>query len=295
MSTKEFKSGFISIVGKPNTGKSTLMNRLVGEKLSIITSKAQTTRHRIMGIINSDDYQIVYSDTPGIIDPAYKLQESMMSFVTSSLDDADGILLVIECGDKTMDHIQEKLKRVKVPIIILINKVDLKEDQAVVEAYIEKVKEQFNPHSILPISALHGFNTDSVLPMIEEILPVHPAYFPDGDLTDKTERFFASEIVREKIFLNYKQEIPYACEVVIIKFKETDKIIRIYADIMVERDTQRGIMIGSGGKALKMVGVEARKDMEDFFGKQVYLELYVKVDKDWRKNDKKLERFGYIN
>lgn len=293
MSEKVFKSGFISIIGKPNVGKSTLMNQLVGEKLSIITSKAQTTRHRIMGIINGEDFQVVYSDTPGIIDPAYKLQESMMQFVRLSLEDADVILLVIEYGEKNFDYIKEKLAKVKIPIVIILNKIDLEQEQEKVLETVELLKETFEPKAILPLSALHGFNTDEVLPIIKEFLPEHPAYFPDGDLTDKTERFFASEIIREKIFLNFKQEVPYACEVVIQSFKEEPKIIRILADVIVERDSQKGILIGKGGIAMKNVGVNARRDMEAFFGKQIYLELFVKVDKDWRKNDKKLKKFGY--
>jgi len=290
----KFKSGFISIIGKPNVGKSTLMNQLVGEKLSIITSKAQTTRHRIMGIITGDDFQVVYSDTPGIIDdPAYKLQESMMQFVRISLEDADVVLLVIEYGEKNLDYISEKLSQIDVPVIIILNKIDLEQAQDKVLEKVEELRQQFNPKAILPLSALHGFNTQEVLPLIKDFLPEHPAYFPEGEITDKPERFFASEIIREKIFVYYKQEVPYASEVVIMSFKEQKNIIRIIADILVERESQKGIMIGKGGVALKSVGVAARRDMEAFFDKQVYLELYVKVDKDWRKNDKKLQKFGY--
>jgi len=289
-----FRSGFISIVGKPNVGKSTLMNKLVGEKLSIITSKAQTTRHRIMGIITGDDFQVVYSDTPGIIDdPAYKLQESMMQFVRISLEDADVVLLVIEYGEKNLDYISTQLAKISVPVVIILNKIDKEQDQSKVLEKVNELKDTFNPKAILPLSALHGFNTEQVLPLVKEFLPEHPAYFPEGEMTDKPERFFASEIIREKIFVYYKQEIPYASEVVIMSFKEEKDIIRIIADILVERDSQKGIMIGKGGIALKSVGVAARRDMEAFFDKKVYLELYVKVDKDWRKNDKKLQKFGY--
>ena len=270
------------------------MNKLVGEKLSIITSKAQTTRHRIMGIITGDDFQVVYSDTPGIIDdPAYKLQESMMQFVRISLEDADVVLLVIEYGEKNLDYISTQLAKISVPVVIILNKIDKEQDQSKVLEKVNELKDTFNPKAILPLSALHGFNTEQVLPLVKEFLPEHPAYFPEGEMTDKPERFFASEIIREKIFVYYKQEIPYASEVVIMSFKEEKDIIRIIADILVERDSQKGIMIGKGGIALKSVGVAARRDMEAFFDKKVYLELYVKVDKDWRKNDKKLQKFGY--
>lgn len=287
------KAGFVSIIGKPNVGKSTLMNQMVGERLSIITSKAQTTRHRIMGIINGEDYQVVYSDTPGIIEPLYALHQSMMQFVESSLEDADIILWVTDIFEQyNEDHVVEKLRQLEAPIFLLINKVDLA-TQAQVEEKIQYWAENFSFKEIIPISALGNFNIDKVFALILENLPFHPPYFPKDELTDKPERFFASEIIREKIFLNYKQEIPYSTEVVIEAFQEEEALIRIRAEILVERSSQKGIIIGKGGEALKKVGIAARKDLEDFFGKQVFLEQYVKVEDKWRVQPNKLKRFGY--
>ncbi len=289
----QHKAGFVSIIGKPNVGKSTLMNQMVGERLSIITSKAQTTRHRIMGIINGEDYQVVYSDTPGIIEPLYALHQSMMQFVESSLEDADIVLWVTDIFEQyDEDHVVEKLKRLDAPIFLLINKVDLA-TQAQVEEKIQYWAENFSFKEIIPISALGNFNISKVFELILENIPFHPPYFPKDELTDKPERFFASEIIREKIFLNYKQEIPYSTEVVIEAFHEEETIIRIRAEILVERTSQKGIIIGKGGEALKKVGIAARKDLEAFFGKQVFLEQYVKVEDKWRIQPNKLKRFGY--
>ncbi len=288
------KAGFVNIIGKPNAGKSTLMNALMGEKLSIITAKAQTTRHRIMGILTGENYQIVYSDTPGIIDPKYPLQKAMMNFVQQSLEDADILLWVIDVTDfENQDLVIAKLQRVQTAIIIALNKVDLLSQEKVQERIVQ-LQNNFPASPIVPLSALTKFNTDFLLEKIKETLPEHPAYYDEDTLTDKSERFFASEIIREKIFLNYEQEIPYCCEVQITSFKEDEKIIRIQAEIIVERDTQKGIVIGKEGKSLKKVGIEARKDMEAFFGKQIHLEQRVKVEKDWRKQERQLGRFGYI-
>ncbi|WP_020527116.1 GTPase Era [Flexithrix dorotheae] len=289
------KAGFVAILGKPNVGKSTLMNQLVGERLSIITSKAQTTRHRIMGIINGEDYQIVYSDTPGIIEPKYELQKAMMGFVDSSLEDADLILLVVEMGMKEIEEsILEKLGQVGSPVFLVLNKVDLGDQEAVNEK-MNYWREKFPFKDIIPVSALHGFNCDTVFDSIVDSLPVHPPFFAKDELTDKPERFFASEIIREKIFLNYQKEIPYSCEVAVTAFKEEEAIIRIRAEIYVERSSQKIILIGKGGQMLKKVGTEARKDMEEFFQKKVFLEQFVKVDSDWRKKVSRLKNFGYKN
>ena len=291
----DFKSGFISIIGKPNAGKSTLMNALVGEKLSIITAKAQTTRHRIFGILNGDHYQLVYSDTPGIIDPQYSLQESMMNYVMQSLQDADLILWVVELGEK-FDHaeILQRIKFANVPIILVVNKIDLGKGSQV-EDKMTYWRETVDVEEIIAVSALERENVDDLFDRILAHTPVHPPYYPTDSLTDKPERFFASEIVREKIFLNYKKEVPYSTEVVITEFKEEEKIIRMRAELYVERDSQKGIIIGHKGESLKKVGVEARKDLEDFFQKQVHLETFVKVSKDWRKKEQSLRRFGYKN
>lgn len=293
MAETPHKAGFVSIVGKPNVGKSTLMNALVGEKLSIITSKAQTTRHRIMGILNSDDFQIVYSDTPGIIKPQYALHESMMGFVRTSLEDADVIVFVTDIYEKhDEEDVLNRLKYAQVPILLLINKID----QATEEEVNEKVdywKEQMNPTEILPISALHKFGLEHLFSRLLHYLPEHPAYYPKDELTDKPERFFVSEIIREKILLNYKKEIPYSTEVVIEEFKEEEEIIRIRAEIIVERRSQKGIIIGQQGAALKKVGTQARIDMEDFFQKKIFLDLYVRVNENWRTDQKLLKRFGY--
>lgn len=290
---KTFKSGFISILGKPNVGKSTLMNALTGERLSIITSKAQTTRHRIFGIISGEDFQMVYSDTPGVIDPQYKLQESMMRFVRSSLEDADIVLFVVELGEKfESTEFVEKVLKGPFKTILVLNKIDLAQGTQLQDkiAYWQEVLPEVE---VLPVSALNKINLDLLVDKIKTHLPVHPPFFPLDSLTDKPERFFASEIIREKIFLTYKKEVPYSCEVVITEFKEEASIIRMRAEIYVERDSQKGIIIGHRGQSLKKVGVESRKDMEAFFQKQVHLETYVKVEKDWRKKDKQLKKFGY--
>ncbi|MBX2844361.1 MAG: GTPase Era [Flammeovirgaceae bacterium] len=289
------KAGFVAILGKPNVGKSTLMNQLVGERLSIITSKAQTTRHRIRGIINGQDYQIVYSDTPGIIEPKYQLHKAMMGFVDSSLEDADVILLVVEMGMKEIEEsILEKLSQVGSPIFLILNKVDLGDQEAVNEKMTEW-KEKFQFKEIIPVSALHGFNCDTVFDSIVSSLPYHPPFFDKDELTDKPEKFFAAEIIREKIFLNYQKEIPYSCEVAVTSFKEEENIIRIRAEIYVERSSQKIILIGKAGQMLKKVGTAARIDMEEFFQKKVFLEQFVKVDADWRKKASRLKSFGYKN
>lgn len=289
------KAGFVNIIGHPNVGKSTLMNQLVGEQLSIITSKAQTTRHRILGIVNDDDYQIVYSDTPGVIDPAYKMQEGMMKFVYTSLKDADVIVLLIECGQKELkdDKLNDFLDKTELPVITVINKVDLS-NQEVLEQEMIRWKEKLPKSYVLPVSALHGFNVDQLKDQIIRNLPESPPYYPKDSLTDKTERFFVEEKVREKILLHYDQEVPYSVEIEVEEFKEEKEIIRIRAIIYVARDSQKGILIGKGGSMLKLVGSESRKDLEQFFAKKIYLELYVKVNKDWRDDDKQLKKFGYL-
>ena len=287
------KAGFVSIIGKPNVGKSTLMNQLVGERLSIITSKAQTTRHRIMGIINGSDFQVVYSDTPGIIKPVYELHKSMMNFVSASLEDADIILFVTDIYEEyDEDDVIKRLKNASAPIILLVNKVDLATEEDV-KAKVEYWKEKMNPAEIFAIAALHKFNTDEVMKCLLKHLPEHPPYFEKDTLTDLPERFFASEIIREQIFLNYKKEVPYSCEVSIEYFKESDDLIKIGAVIIVERDTQKGIIIGKGGAMLKKVGTQARKGLEDFFQKKVFLEQFVKVEPNWRKSKGHLNNFGY--
>ncbi len=290
------KAGFVNIIGAPNVGKSTLMNVLVGERLSIITSKAQTTRHRILGIVNDEAYQIVFSDTPGIVDPAYKMHEGMMSFVNTALSDADVLLLMVEVQEKSFKdkEILEKLQKIQTPIILLINKID-EVEQDFLEERVKYWGEQLPLAKVFPISALHNFNVDQVLLEIKAALPESPPFYDKDTLTDKPEKFFVSEIIREKILMNYKKEIPYSCEVEVEEFKEDKKIIRIRAVIMVIRDSQKGIIIGHQGKALKKIGTEARLDMEKFFDKKVFLELYVKVNKDWRNNETQLKRFGYLN
>lgn len=294
MSSSIFKAGFVSIVGKPNVGKSTLMNRLVGEPVSIISAKAQTTRHRIMGIINGNDYQIVYSDTPGILEPKYSLHEAMMSYVKVSLEDADLILLVVGVDDKFEPELFKTFVHTKVPLLLVINKIDLAKGSQV-EDKIKYWRESLSTITdVIVVSAKSGTNTDALLPKILEYIPVHPAYFPQDEYTDRSERFFASEIIREKIFLNYEQEIPYSCEVAIESFKEEAEIIRVSAVIYVERDSQKGIVIGKGGSLLKKVGTEARKDMEAFFGKKIFLETFVKVADNWRKEKNRLRQFGYL-
>ena len=290
----EHRSGFVNIIGNPNVGKSTLMNALVGEKLSIVTSKAQTTRHRIMGIVNGEDWQIVYSDTPGILKPSYRLQQNMMNFVDGALGDADIVLYVtdtVETPDKNGDYIS-KLQRIQCPVIVVINKIDISDQQKVLEL-AEWWKEQLPEAEIIPASAQERFNLESILDAVVSRLPVCPPWFDKDAFTDKNLRFFASEIIREKIFLNYKEEIPYSCEVGIEAFKEGAERYDIDAVIYVMRESQKGIIIGKKGAALKKVGTEARIDMEDFFQKKVFLSIFVKVDPDWRENKRELRRFGY--
>ena len=294
MMEKKHKSGFVNIVGNPNVGKSTLMNRLVGERISIITSKAQTTRHRIMGIVNTEDMQIVYSDTPGVLQPNYKLQESMLNFSESALDDADVLLYVtdvVETIDKNESFLQE-VKKENCPVLLLINKIDLT-DQAKLEALVQKWKEILPSAEIIPVSALTNFNIDYVKHRVEELMPESPPYFEKDALTDKPARFFVTEIIREKILLYYQKEIPYAVEVVVELFKEDAEMIHIKSVIICERDSQKGILIGHRGQALKKVGAMARKNIERFFEKKVFLEMFVKVEKDWRNRDNMLRKFGY--
>jgi len=287
------KAGFVNILGKPNVGKSTLMNALVGEKLSIITSKAQTTRHRIMGIVNSDDFQIVYSDTPGILEPHYKLHESMMKNVESAMIDADIFIYICEAGEKAESNpVIEKLKRSKVPVMLIINKIDLS-DQKKVEEKMLQWKEVLPGAEIIPISALLAFNLEKVLDSILDHLPESPPYFPKDEISDKTMRFFVSEIIREKILTHYKKEVPYSTEVVVEEYKEDEDIIRIRALIFVARESQKAIILGHQGTSIKRVGTEARKDIEEFVDKKVYLELFVKVSKDWRNDERQLKWFGY--
>ena len=288
------KAGFVNIIGNPNVGKSTLMNAFVGEKLSIITSKAQTTRHRIFGIVSGDDFQIVFSDTPGIIKPSYALQASMMDFVKSAFEDADILIYMVEIGEKELkdEAFFKRINQLDVPVLLLINKVDTS-DQNVLEEQVAYWKEKVPRAEIYPISALRNFQTEVVFNRIIELLPESPAFFPKDQLTDKPERFFVNEIIREKILLHYKKEIPYSVEVETESFADSETIIHIRSVIMVERENQKGIIIGHKGEALKRVGVEARTDLEKFFGKQIHLELFVKVNKDWRNNVRQLRRFGY--
>mgnify|MGYP003585359689 FL=1 len=288
------KSGFVNIVGNPNVGKSTLMNALVGERLSIITSKAQTTRHRIIGIVNGDDFQIVYSDTPGVLKPNYRLQESMLNFSRSALSDADVLLYVTDVydnSDKNTDFV-EKVKQNPASVILIINKIDLINEEKLV-ALVEKWKTVLPQAEIFPISATEKFNIEPLLKRIQELLPEGEPFFDKDQLTDKPAKFFVTEIIREKILLNYDKEIPYSVEVEVEQFQEEEKIIRISAVIYAERDSQKGILIGHGGKSLKKVGTESRKDIEAFFEKKVFLELFVKVEKDWRNKDSILKNFGY--
>lgn len=288
------KAGFVNIVGNPNVGKSTLMNKLVGERLSIITSKSQTTRHRILGIVNGEDFQIVYSDTPGVLKPKYLLQESMLKFAHSALYDADILLYITditEKKDKNIDFI-EKAKKTETKIILVINKIDLI-DQEILEKLVKEWRTILPDAEFFPVSALHSFNIDNLFNRIKELLPESPPFFDKDQLTDKSERFFVTEIIREKILNNYKKEIPYSTEVEVESFKEEEKIIRINAVIYVTRDSQKGIIIGHKGKMIKIIGTEARKDLEIFFNKKIYLELFVKVRKDWRDDDQQLKKFGY--
>lgn len=290
------KAGFVNIIGNPNVGKSTLMNAFVGERLSIITSKAQTTRHRILGIVNGEDFQVVLSDTPGIIKPAYELQASMMDFVKSAFEDADILIYMVEIGEKDLKD-EAFFKRIifsEIPVLLLLNKID-KSTQEQLEEQVALWKEKVPNAEIYPISALENFNVKEVFDRIIELLPESPPYYPKDALTDKPERFFVNEIIREKILLNYDKEIPYAVEIETEEFIEDEDIIRIRAVIMVERDTQKGIIIGHKGAALKNVGIQARQEMEKFFGKQIYLETFVKVNKNWRSDVRQLKRFGYNN
>ena len=288
------KAGFVNIIGNPNVGKSTLMNAFIGERLSIITSKAQTTRHRILGIVNGEDFQILFSDTPGIIKPAYELQSSMMDFVKSAFEDADVLIYMVEIGERELkdEAFFNKIRNAKVPVLLLLNKID-KSNQQQLEEQVTLWKEQVPNAEIYPISALQGFNVKEVFDRIVEILPESPAYYPKDALTDKPERFFVNEIIREKILLNYEKEIPYSVEIETEEFLEDEKIIRIKAVIMVERDSQKGIIIGHKGSAIKKVGMQAREELEKFFDKQVHIEMFVKVNKDWRNNSFQLKRFGY--
>lgn len=288
------KAGFVNIVGKPNAGKSTLLNQLMGEKLAIVTQKAQTTRHRIFGIYNEEDVQIVFSDTPGVLDPKYGLQEKMMDFVKDSLQDADVFLFIVDVTDKDEpnEFLVEKLNKIPVPVLLLLNKMDASNQKALIEK-VEFWHNLIPKAEILPISALEGFNTDIILPKLKTLLPENPPYYDKDQFTDKSERFFVNETIREKILLNYDKEIPYSVEVVTEIFKEKEGIIFIDSIIYVERDTQKGIIIGNKGDAIKKVGTEARIDLEKFFSKKIHLNLFVKVKKDWRKNERDLKNFGY--
>ena len=288
------KAGFVNIVGKPNAGKSTLLNQLMGEKLAIVTQKAQTTRHRIFGIYNEEDVQIVFSDTPGVLDPKYELQEKMMGFVKESLQDADVFLFIVDISDKSepSEFLIEKLNKIPIPVLLLINKID-KSNQKEMEAAVEHWHNLLPKAEILPISALNAYNTEYILPKLKSLLPENPPYYDKDQFTDKSERFFVNETVREKILLNYEKEIPYSVEVVTELFKEKEGIIFIDSIIYVERETQKGILIGHKGEAIKKVGTEARLDLEKFFAKKIHLNLFVKVKKDWRKNETDLKNFGY--
>jgi len=297
----DHKAGFVNIIGSPNVGKSTLMNRLVGERLSIINAKAQTTRHRIMGIVSGEDWQIVYSDTPGVLDPAYKLQEGMMKFVRTALRDADVLLIVTTPEEETLAHPEtlEKVKKMDIPVLLLINKIDLS-DQAAVAERIAHWQSLVPRAEIHPISALHGFNVDHLLDRIVALLPESPAFFPKDEMTDKPMRFFVSEIVREKILTHCKQEVPYSSEVTVESFKEDrtkdgKPLRRIHATILVARESQKAILIGTGGKMIKRLATDARKDLEDFLKEKVFLELRIKVDKDWRNDERKLKQYGYFD
>lgn len=288
------KSGFVNIVGKPNAGKSTLLNQLMGEKLAIVTQKAQTTRHRIFGIYNEDEVQIVFSDTPGVLEPKYELQEKMMDFVKDSLQDADIFLFITDINDRAepSEFLIQKLNKIPVPVLLLINKVDESTQEKLEEA-VAFWHEQIPKAEILPISALKGYNTEYILPKLKALLPENPPYYDKDQMTDKPERFFVNETIREKILLNYEKEIPYAVEVVTEQFVEKEHAIVIDAVIFVERESQKGIIIGHKGEMIKKVGMEARKDLETFFGKKIHLSLFVKVRKDWRKNERDLKGFGY--
>ena len=287
------KAGFVSIIGKPNVGKSTLMNRILGQHLSIVSAKAQTTRHRIKGILNADDYQIVFSDTPGLLDPHYLLHQKMMDFVDAALEDADAVLFITDLAEQYMNEaLVARLKKIKVPVVVVINKVDqsgIDEINKLVHGW----KKHLQPHAVIPASAINDFNTTVVRDTLLEVLPESPAFFPKDDVSDASLRFFTAEFIREKIFMHYRDEIPYASTVDIEAFKEDEQQVHISAVIYVERDSQKGILIGKKGSSIKRVGTEARHDIESFLGKKVFLELFVKVEKDWRKHENKLRRFGY--
>jgi len=289
------KAGFVNIIGSPNVGKSTLMNVLVGEKVSIITSKAQTTRHRILGIVNGENHQIVFSDTPGVLEPKYKLHESMMGFVNTALGDADIILFITDIFEKEINHLDtlKKIQETETPVLLLLNKIDLGEQDRV-DGLLNYWKTKVPKAEVIPISALRKFNTEKIILEILNRLPEHPPYYPKDQLTDKSQKFFASEIIREKIFLFYQKEIPYSCEVVITDFKEEEKIVRMRAEILVARESQKGILIGHRGAAMKKIGIEARRDLQNFVGKQVHLELFVKVSENWKDNAVQLKRLGYM-
>lgn len=290
------KAGFVNIVGNPNVGKSTLMNNLVGERISIITSKAQTTRHRILGIVNTDDYQIVFSDTPGVLKPKYKLQESMLNFSESALTDADVLLYVTDVVEDATKHLDfiEKVAKEKVPVLLIINKIDLLKGNADLEQKMQLWQKYLPNAELFPLSAKENFNVANLMKRIVELLPDSPPYFGKDALTDKPARFFVTEIIREKILLEYDKEVPYATEVLVEKYDESNDAIHIMAVVYVERDSQKGIIIGKGGAKLKRVGIAARRDIETFFGKRVFLEIFVKVEKDWRNRENKLRSFGYI-
>lgn len=291
----EHRAGFVNIIGAPNVGKSTLLNELLGEGLSIITPKAQTTRHRLMGILNDEEHQLVLSDTPGILDPKYKLHQSMLRFVDQALEDADILLLVTDASRKRRSFhpsVLDRVSKISVPVFVLINKIDLS-DQKEVESQVKEWKEQLEDAEVWPISALHGFHTDALRTRILEALPVSPPYFPKDELTDKPLRFFVSEIVREKILSFYQEEVPYSCEVLVQSYKEEEDLVRIGVDIMVLRPSQRSILLGAKGKAIKKLGIHARRELETFLGKKVHIELHVKVDENWRDDLGKLRKYGY--
>lgn len=288
------KAGFVNIVGSPNVGKSTLMNRLLGQKLSIVTSKAQTTRHRILGIVNEEDYQIVFSDTPGVVNAAYKMHDAMMGYVNTALQDADILIFITDIFEDDMNHKEtlEKIQKLKIPIICLINKIDLGSQDKVMER-ISYWQERLPDAYVYLMSALHGFNIDLLWERIHKLLPENPAYYDKEDVSDRPMRFFVSEIIREKIFIHCQKEIPYSCHIEIEEYKEEIDIIKIRALVIVERDSQKGIVIGKGGEMLKRIGREARQEIEKFVGQKVFLETFVKVDKDWRVSDSKLKKYGY--
>jgi len=288
------RSGFVSIVGSPNVGKSTLMNQLVGEKLSIVTSKAQTTRHRILGIVNDEDYQIVFSDTPGVVNAAYKLHENMMEYVNASLRDADVLIFITDTREKEMNHKEtlEKIKQLDIPVLCLINKIDLS-DQTVVTQQMAYWQELLPKAEVWPVSALHSFNVETVWELIRSWIPENPPYFDKEELSDRPMRFFVSEIIREKIFLHCEKEVPYSSQVEIDTYEETGNLVKIRAQIIVERNSQKGILIGKGGEMLKKIGRDARMEIEKFIDRKVFLETFVKVDKDWRSTDQKLKKYGY--